>query len=179
MENKQLIKKYALSLYEVGKKEDALDDIQKWVEVLNSLYKSSSTFRYLLLTKKIAENDKKKILLDVLKDYCSKYVLELIFIIIDKGDIKSLSNIIDRFFVVMNNESGIVPVRIITSSALESTEMESLAKNIESKLNRKVSAKNEVDPSIIGGIKLMVGNKVVDGSISHQLKKIKYTLEQV
>ena len=118
-------------------------------------------------------------MLDVLKDYCSKYVLELIFIIIDKGDIKSLSNVIDRFFVVMNNESGIVPVRIITSSALESAEKESLVKNIESKLNRKVSAKNEVDPSIIGGIKLMVGNKVVDGSISHQLKKIKYTLEQV
>ncbi len=179
MENKQLIKKYALSLYEVGKKEDALDDVQKGIEALNSLYKSSSTFRYLLLTKKIAENDKKKILLDVLKDYCSKYVLELIFIIIDKGDIKSLSNVIDRFFVVMNNESGIVPVRIITSSALGSDEIESLVKNIESKLNRKVSAKNEVDPSIIGGIKLMVGNKVVDGSISHQLKKIKYTLEQV
>ena len=179
MENKQLIKKYALSLYEVGKKENVLDDIQKGVEVLNSLYKSSSIFRYLLLTKKIAENNKKKILLDVLKESCSKYVLELIFIIIDKGDIKSLSNVVDRFFVVMNNESGIVPVRIITSSALESAEMESLVKNIESKLNKKVSAKNEVDPSIIGGIKLMVGNKVVDGSISHQLKKIKYTLEQV
>ena len=179
MENKQLIKKYALSLYEVGKKEDALDDIQKGIEALNSLYKSSSTFRYLLLTKKITENDKKKILLDVLKDYCSKYVLELIFIIIDKGDIKSLNSVINRFFVIMNSESGIVPVRIITSSALDSNEMESLTQNIESKLNKKVSAKNEVDPSIIGGIKLMVGNKVVDGSISHQLKKIKYTLEQV
>ena len=80
MENKQLIKKYALSLYKVGKKEDALDDIQKGIEALNSLYKSSSTFRYLLLTKKIADNNKKTILLDVLKDCCSKYVLELVFI---------------------------------------------------------------------------------------------------
>ena len=34
-------------------------------------------------------------------------------------------------------------------------------------------------PKIIGGVKLMLGNKVVDGSISHQLRKIKYTLEQV
>jgi len=179
MENKQLIKKYALSLYEVGKKEDALDDIQKGIEVLNSLYKSSSIFRYLLLTKKIAENNKKKILLDVLKDCCSKYILELIFIIIDKGDIKSLSGIIDRFFITMNSESGIIPVRIITSTALGNEEMKSLIQSIESKLNKKVSAKNEVDPNIIGGIKLMVGNKVVDGSISHQLRKIKYTLEQV
>jgi F0F1-type ATP synthase delta subunit len=32
---------------------------------------------------------------------------------------------------------------------------------------------------MIGGIKLMIGNKVVDGSISYQLRKIKYTLEQV
>jgi len=179
MENKQLVKKYALSIYEIGKNENILDEIQKGLEVVKSLHKSSSTFHYLLLTKKIAEEDKKKILLDTLKDSCSKYVLELIFIIIDKGDIKSLSAIIDRFFITMNSESGIIPVRIITSTALGNEEMESLIQSIESKLNKKVSAKNEVDPNIIGGIKLMVGNKVVDGSISHQLRKIKYTLEQV
>ena len=179
MENKQLIKKYALSLYEIGKNENILDEVQKGVEFINALYKSSSTFRYLLLTKKIAEEDKRKILLDTLKDSCSKYVLELIFIIIDRGHIKSLSGIIDRFFIAMNSESGIISVRIITSSALDEDEIEFLIQSIESKLNKKISAKNEVDPNIIGGIKLMVGNKVVDGSISHQLKKVKYTLEQV
>ena len=57
--------------------------------------------------------------------------------------------------------------------------MENLINDIESKLGKKVNAKNEVDSKIIGGIKLMIGNKVVDGSISHQLRKIKYTLEQV
>ena len=57
--------------------------------------------------------------------------------------------------------------------------MENLINDIQSKLGKKVNAKNEIDPKIIGGIKLMIGNKVVDGSISHQLRKIKYTLEQV
>mgnify|MGYP001433306532 CR=1 FL=1 len=41
MENKQLIKKYALSLYQVGEKKNALDEIQKGIHVVNSLYKSS------------------------------------------------------------------------------------------------------------------------------------------
>ena len=179
MENKQLIKKYALSLYEIGKNEDILDEIQKGMEVVSSLYKSSSIFRYLLLTKKIAEVDKKKILLDTLKKSCCKHILELIFIIIERGEIKSLSGIIDRFFITMNSESGIVPVRIITATALDEEKMKTLTQSIESKLNKKISAKNEVDSNIIGGIKLMVGNKVVDGSISHQLSKIKYALEQV
>ena len=179
MENKQLIKKYALSLYNVGQKENALDEIQKGVRLVDSLYKDSSPFRYFLLTKKIADSDKKKILLDILKDLCSIYVLELMFIIIDKGDIKSLSPIINRFFITVNNESNIVPVRIITSSLLDNDELQVLTANIESKLNKKISAKNQVDSNIVGGIKLMIGNKVVDGSISNQLRKIKYTLEQV
>ncbi|SVC46054.1 uncharacterized protein METZ01_LOCUS298908 [marine metagenome] len=179
MENKQLIKKYALSLYQVGKKKNALDEIQKGIHVVNSLYKSSNTFRYFLLTKKITDNDKKVVLSNILKDYCSTYVLELISIIIEKGDIKSLNVIINHFFIVVNNKSDIIPVKVITSSPLDNSEMQILVNNIESKLNKKVSAKNEVDPDIIGGVKLMIGNKVVDGSISHQLRKIKYTLEQV
>jgi len=179
MENKQSIKKYALSLYQIGQKQDALDEIQEGVRLVSSLYKSSSTFRYFLLTKKIANSDKKKILLDILKGSCSRYVLELIFIIIDKRDIKSLEAVIDRFFLAVNNESDIIPVRIITSSALDNNEIQTLIQNIESKLDKKIRAKNEVDPNIIGGVKLMIGNKVVDGSISYQLRKIKYTLEKV
>ena len=179
MENKQLIKKYALSLYQVGKKENVLDEIQKGIHVVNSLYRSSNTFRYFLLTKKITDYDKKVVLSNILKDYCSIYVLELISIIIEKGDIKSLNAIINHFFIVVNNKSDIIPVKVITSSPLDYSEMQILVNNIESKLNKKVSAKNEVDPDIIGGVKLMIGNKVVDGSISHQLRKIKYTLEQV
>ena len=179
MENKQLIKKYALSLYQIGQKQDALDEIQEGVRLVSSLYKSSSTFRYFLLTKKIANSDKRKILLDILKGSCSRYVLELIFIIIDKRDIKSLEAVIDRFFLAVNNESDIIPVRIITSSALDNNEIQTLIQNIESKLDKKIRAKNEVDPNIIGGVKLMIGNKVVDGSISYQLRKIKYTLEKV
>ena len=179
MENKQLIKKYALSLYQIGQKENTLDEVQKGVRVIGSLYKDSSAFRYFLLTKKIADSDKKKILSDILKDSCSHYVLEFMFIIIDKGDIKSLSSIIDRFFIAANNESDIIPVRIITSSALDNDELQVLIANIESKLIKKISAKNEIDPNIVGGVKLMIGNKVVDGSVSHQLRKIKYALEQV
>ena len=179
MENKQLIKKYALSIYSIGKKENVLEEIESGIRVVDFLYKQSSIFRYFLLTKKISEKNKKLILLDILKDRCSTYVLELIYVIIEKGDIKSLSAIINRFFVFVSNEADIVPVRIITPSALDNNTNKDLIEKIESKLNKKVNAKNEVDPKIIGGVKLMIGNKVIDGSVSHQLRKIKNALEQV
>jgi len=179
MKNKHVIKKYALSLYKLGKKDNTLSEIQKDLRLVGSLYKTSNIFRYFLVTKKITDNNKKLILSNILKDYCSVYVIELIAIALEKGDIKSLNAIIDYFFMIISRESDIIPIKVITTVTLSNSEMEILINNIESKLGKKVNVKNEVDPKIIGGIKLMIGNKVVDGSISHQLKKIKYTLEQV
>ena len=179
MENKQTIKKYALSLYQVGKKNNVLDEIQKGLHLINSLYASTNTFRYFLLTKKIADNDKKIILSSVLKNYCSHYVIEFIAIVLENGHIQSLNPIIERFFIIANNESDIVNVKIITSNKLTDAELNSLSNDIQNQLSKRINATNEVDFQIIGGVKLMVGNKVIDGSISHQLKKIKQILEQV
>lgn len=179
MENKQLIKKYALSLYEIGKNEGVLDEIKSGIKTLDSLQKESSVFRYFLLTKKISEKNKKLILSDIFKKQISPHLLELIFLIIDKGDTNFLSAIINRFFIVLSNQADIVPVRIITSNKLDYEANQALVSKIESKLSRKINAKNEVDPKIIGGVKFMIGNKVIDGSVSHQLRKIKNALEQV
>ena len=68
---------------------------------------------------------------------------------------------------------------MITSDKLSNQDLNSLSQGIEKQLGKKISFKHEQDPQILGGIKLMIGNKVIDGSIGHQLKKLKFALEQV
>ena len=179
MDNKQSINRYALSIYNTGKQEGKLDDIQKGLESIKSLYKSVKEFKYLLLTKKIDAKNKISILDETLKDCCSSYVIGLLSVIIDNRDSKYLMPIIDRFFIILENESDIVNVKMITSDSLSDQDLNSLSQNIEKQLGKKISFKHEQDPQILGGIKLMIGNKVVDGSISYQLKKLKFALEQV
>ena len=48
--------------------------------------------------------------------------------------------------------------------------------SVESKTNNKVSIKNIVDKSLLGGIKLKVGNTLIDGSISTRLEKLKQSM---
>jgi len=179
MENRQSINRYALSIYDTGKQENKLDDIQKGLESIKSLYKSVKEFKYLLLTKKIDSKNKITILEETLRNYCSGYVIGLMSVIIENGDSKYLISIIERFFIILENESDIVNVKMITSEALSDQDLNSLSQNIEKQLGKKISFKHEQDPQILGGIKLMIGNKVVDGSISYQLKKLKFALEQV
>ena len=179
MDNKQSINRYALSIYNTGKQEEKLDDIQKGLESIKFLYKSVKEFKYLLLTKKIETKNKIIILDETLRDYCSNYVIALLSIIIDNGDSKYLIPIIDRFLIILENESDIVNVKMITSDKLSNQDLNSLSQGIEKQLGKKISFKHEQDPQILGGIKLMIGNKVIDGSIGHQLKKLKFALEQV
>jgi len=179
MDNKQSINRYALSIYSTGKQEAKLDDIQKGMESVKSLYKSIKEFKYLLLTKKIDVKNKIVILDETLRDYCSSYVIALLSVIIDNGDSKYLIPIIDRFFIILENESDIVNVKMITSDKLSDQDLNSLSQGIEKQLGKKISFKHEQDPQILGGIKLMIGDKVIDGSISYQLKKLKFALEQI
>ena len=179
MDNKQAIKRYALSIYNTGKQDNKLDYIQKGLYSVKSLYKSVKEFKYLLLTKKIDAKNKSIILDETLGGCCSSYVVALLSVIIDNGDSKYLMPIIDRFFIILENESDIVNVKMITSEELSDQDLNSLSQNIESQLGKKISFKHEQDTQILGGIKLMIGNKVVDGSISYQLKKLKFALQQV
>lgn len=179
MDNKQSIKRYALSIYDTGKQDEKLDDIQTGLESIKSLYKTVKEFKYLLLTKKIDTQNKTLILEETLRDYCSGYVIALLSVIIDNGDSKHLMPIIDRFFIILENESDIVNVKMVTSDQLSDQDLNSLSQDIEKQLGKKISFKHEQDPQILGGVKLMIGNKVVDGSISYQLKKLKFALEQV
>ena len=101
MDNKQSIKRYALSIYDTGKQDEKLDDIQTGLESIKSLYKTVKEFKYLLLTKKIDTQNKTLILEETLRDYCSSYVIALLSVIIDNGDSKHLMPIIDRFFIIL------------------------------------------------------------------------------
>ena len=48
--------------------------------------------------------------------------------------------------------------------------------SIEKALNKKINLDNQSDPDMIGGVKLRIGNMVIDGSISQRLEKLKQSL---
>ena len=57
--------------------------------------------------------------------------------------------IIDRFFIILEKESDIVNVKMITSNSLSDQDLNSLSQNIEKQLGKKISFKHEQDPQIL------------------------------
>ena len=87
--------------------------------------------------------------------------------------------IISKFNHFSDSHIGINKVDIITATKLSEEEVNSLSQKINRILNNSPSVNNIIDPNIIGGIKLRVGNNIFDNSISYQINQLKKTLHNM
>jgi F-type H+-transporting ATPase subunit delta len=72
-----------------------------------------------------------------------------------------------------NGAKGIAEATVYSVRALSDAELEKLAQTFAKRLNKNaVKLENKVDPSIIGGVKIRMGNTIYDGSLSAKLKRI-------
>ena len=147
-------------------------------EFIAYLYKKVSTFRLILITKKIDTNIKSDIINNTLK-MLDPLTLEFLNIIIENNYSNELLNIISRFNHLSESQLGLNKVDIITATKLSDEEIKSLSIKIDGILNNSPSVNNIEDPSIIGGLKLRVGNNVFDNSVSYQINQLKKTLHNM
>jgi F-type H+-transporting ATPase subunit delta len=73
-------------------------------------------------------------------------------------------------------DEGVLDAQIIAAAKISATQTKDLVKRLEAKFGKKVEATVSVDPEIIGGIKIIVGDTVIDASVKGQLQSLAYTL---
>ena len=73
-------------------------------------------------------------------------------------------------------QSDIKSIDIITAQQMDESYLQSVVQKISNNINTNPDINNIVDESIIGGMKLRIGNKIFDNSINYQLNQLKKTL---
>jgi len=170
--------KYAKTLLDLGKKSDCVLLIQNQLKSISYLYNKIPAFKLVLITKRINAINKIKVVKNVLKDF-EPLIVEFIVILINNNQTNNLLNIITRFNNMVSTDSNISKVEITTSEKLTETDLEHVSQTICNKLNTTPKINLKIDPDMIGGIKLRVGNKIFDNSVSYQIKQLKKTLHNM
>jgi len=168
---------YAQALFEVASKRGGADDIEKDLEGIKEILESNKEFRDILYHPSITKTDKKDIINKTISRQCSsKWVRNLLYILIDKRREKILDFLPDVFKGVAGQIRGVVSVKVQTAFPLTGTRRVKLKENIEKLTKKKVELETEVNKEIIGGMIIRIENKIIDGSITNQLKNLKKNL---
>jgi F-type H+-transporting ATPase subunit delta len=168
---------YAQALFEVASKRGGADDIEKDLEGIKEILESNKEFRDILYHPSITKTDKKDIINKTIGRQCSsKWVRNLLYILVDKRREKILDFLPDVFKGVAGQIRGVVSVKVQTAFPLTGTRRVKLKENIEKLTKKKVELETEVNKEIIGGMIIRIENNIIDGSITNHLKNLKKNL---
>ena len=98
-------------------------------------------------------------------------------VLAENGRLGVLGEIRAQYEAFKNEREGMVEVEVHTAFEMDAAQVADLVARIEKKTGRKVKARVSVDKALIGGVKVVIGDKVIDGSARAQLAALETALK--
>lgn len=96
--------------------------------------------------------------------------------VIDNGRLAALPQVAAQFRALMNARSGSSDAVVHSAFPIDSAALAELAGVLERKFGRKLNLSVQIDPSLIGGVRVVVGDEVLDTSVKARLEQMKVAL---
>ncbi|MEY3375309.1 MAG: synthase subunit delta [Pseudomonadota bacterium] len=154
---------YAVAAFNLAKEKKSLTE---WSEMLEFLAQVSLDERMhaFINDSKVSDEDREKTLIKIAEKKLNAYGENLIKLLIEYKRLNVLPQISELF-------------ETLKASKPTDKEVDTLVKSLEKKFNKKIDAKVTIDEAIIGGIKVIVGDTVIDASVREQLQNLAYALK--
>jgi len=160
----------AKALFETALKEK---ELVKWlgeVRLISDLVRDSAVSS-VLQKSGVPASEKSKVIRDRAGEV-SPQVMNTVLMLLEKGKLAELEDDSIEYQRLLDSYHGVEGAEvaeITTAIPLDENDMMSLGKQLTEVVGRPVVIKAKVDPSIVGGIRIMVGDKLIDGSLRHRL----------
>jgi len=96
--------------------------------------------------------------------------------VLDNGRLSALPEIAAQFAALLNARSGSSDATIYSAFAIEGDALADVVATLEKRFGRKLNARVELDAGLIGGIRVVVGDEVLDTSVKARLEQMKVAL---
>ena len=166
---------YAVAAYKLGKEQSAL---AKWSEMLAFATQvvNDAQMQAYINDPKVLSSDLQTSFLKVCGDKLNVNAQNLIKILVEYDRMSVLPAITTAFEALKAQDEGVLAAQIIAAAKPSDAEVKDLVRRLEAKFDKKVDAKVSIDAELIGGVKIIVGDTVIDASVKSQLQNLTYAL---
>ncbi|MDP6755542.1 MAG: ATP synthase F1 subunit delta [Candidatus Marinimicrobia bacterium] len=172
------LKKFLAILYKIAEEQKCSRDVLESLEIMNSLWKKDPQFRSLILSKRISKEEKDRILTVTMGGSCHPLVIEFVIILMDHRAMDKFSILKTSYESEFNVKHRIIKVDAAVSRELDVQDRLKLQNGLESNLKMNTDLQVRVDPTLLGGIKLRIGNTFLDATIQRKMERLKENLLQ-
>lgn len=172
--------RYAGAVYTAASKAGLLDKVEGELKAFHDVMSKSSNLQTFLNNPSISRGMKEKQLDTILDEKKFSHVTRnLLMVLAANGRARDTGKVINAFNEIMQAARGAVDVTIISAETLKKKQLDTITKGIMGMVEqgKSVNLTNKVDPSILGGLQVMIGDKFLDLSVSSRVIALSSTLD--
>jgi F-type H+-transporting ATPase subunit delta len=165
---------YAEALFEVARN----GDLNQWAEQVDALALVAGNEQLLQFADnpRVADEQVFDVVTSAVKGALSDGAKNFLRTLIENGRLNVLPEIAAQFHVLKNARSGVSDAQVYSAYPLDAAQLAELVAVLEKRFGRKLQASVEIEPDLIGGVRVVVGDEVLDTSVRARLERMKAAL---
>ena len=164
---------YAQSLLELADEKSQLDEVAEEVAQIGQLIDEQPTLLELMSTRTLSAEERAQIIERLFKGRIAQVTYGFLHVLNDRDRITALPGIAVSFSQQLDEKRGLIKVDAYVAHTLDDAEASRVSQRIGEAVGKTVRLTQHEDASLIGGLKLRMGDRLVDGSVVTQLKLMK------
>jgi F-type H+-transporting ATPase subunit delta len=163
---------YARSLFEVARDQDKLDAVREQLGQFADALSETRDLQVFFFSPYFSTAEKEEGLERVVTD-ADPVIVNFLELLIEKHRMPALFRIRADYEELWEEENKLLPVQITSAVELDEAVVKQLGDRIAEQTDRKVDVSSAVDPDILGGIVVRVGNSILDASVRNRLEQLR------
>lgn len=172
-------KVYAEALFEVALEMHQLDEVNRDLQGVCQVFNENPAFLELYKTPNISLVERKQLLDNTFSGKLIPEVLNFLKLLIDKNRGFYVMEAGSEFELMVENYKGILKGVVYVTCTLSDDQIKKLEDKLSTSTGKQVILSQKIDPSIIGGLVVHLGDKVIDNSLKKKLENMKEDLFQL
>ena len=173
MKSIRTAERYARALLEQSREKNALEDVHQDMVRVEEILKQNKSLLTLLKTPLVHADKKQKVLTAVFGNQCHPITLSLFNLLVRKGREDTLPFVAASFIQRYREHNGILSAELQAARPMDEDALAAILSRVESMFRKKVLLDEKVNPALLGGFVLKVGDRYFDGSVSARINRLK------
>ena len=177
---KLVSKVYGDALFEAAREAGRMDDMYEEVLELQKLLQANEELQKMMENPKVIREDKENVIETVFRGRISDEIVELMKLMIAKGRYSNIESVFDYFIGLVKEEKKIGIAYVTTAVELTDGQKDEIVRRLlETTRYESFEMNYAVDASLIGGMVIRIGDRVVDSSIKRKLYELSKSMRKI
>jgi len=176
MANEKLARRYALAVFQLAQEQSAVVPVRNDLHSLADAIYTDAAVKDFFLSPVVNRKQKEQALAQSFQGRVHDLALHTVLLLVRKRREALLRDLVRQYDELEMQGRGAEQLTITSAKQLETAQLQALVARIEQLYNKKFDVSQRVDPDLIGGVRIMMGDLRIDGSVAGRLEELSRTL---